>query len=92
MGKCHFKKEWLAKHQWLDEVKGNAERAKCRLCKCDFSISNKGYADVKQHFSSASNQRNENSAAKTVAIDHLFPSEILDFRVSNQLNLFGRYL
>lgn len=76
MGKCRFNKEWLAAHQWLGEVKNDKEKAKCKLCKKEFSISNKGYADVKQHLKTSTHQTNENAAANTVAIDRFVQSKI----------------
>lgn len=75
MGKCHFNKDWLAMHPWLEEVKNDKDKAKCKLCNKNFSVSNKGYADVKQHLKSSGHQSNENAAANTVTIDRLIPSK-----------------
>lgn len=77
MGKCHFNKTWLETHSWLGEVKDDTGKAKCKLCNKDFSVSNKGYADVKQHIQTSTHQSNENAAAKTATIDKFMPSKLL---------------
>ncbi|XP_055307724.1 uncharacterized protein LOC129571876 [Sitodiplosis mosellana] len=73
MGKCYFNKEWIPQYKsWLAESKLGRENAYCKLCKRDFSIVNKGIADVKQHMGTNVHQMYENAASKTVAINRLF--------------------
>lgn len=76
MGKCKYNKEWKSTYQWLAEVEGDNEKAKCTLCNKEFSVSNKGIADVKQHHQSNLHRGKQSAAAGTVAIDKAFQSKV----------------
>lgn len=76
-GKCKFNKEWLKIYDWIEEVKDDKDKAKCKLCNSMFSVSNKGHASITQHRDTTTHRNNANAAAKTVAIDNLFQSKIL---------------
>lgn len=78
MGKCKFQKDWLAEYKWLEQVKNDTEKAKCKLCNKGFSVANKGIANVKQHQQTSTHQSKENAAANTVAIDRAFQSKIVN--------------
>lgn len=78
MGKCVFNKEWINTYPWLQEVKGNNSKGSCKLCKKEFSVSNKGIRDVTQHATSKIHGDNEKAVAKTVPIDRSFQSKIFD--------------
>lgn len=78
MGRCAFNKEWIDEYSWLQEVKRDKFKGSCKLCKKEFSVSNKGIRDVKQHADGKTHIDNETAAAKTVPIDRAFQSKILD--------------
>lgn len=75
-GRCIFHKDWMRTYPWLDEFKGDRQRAICKLCKIDFSIANKGISMIKQHQKGVDHQRAEKSVANTVSIDRLIQSMI----------------
>lgn len=77
--KCKFSKDWLSTHKWLEEVKDDQGKAKCKLCNSVFSIANKGAADLKQHLLSRTHQSNESAAANTASIDKLLESKVSQF-------------
>lgn len=81
-GKCLFNKKWMETYPWIDEFKGDRQRAVCKLCKSDFSVANKGIGAVKQHLKGLDHQRSENAAANTMSIDRLIQSIIFEhFRI-----------
>lgn len=75
MGKCKFNNDWKKQFPWLVEDPNDVERAKCTLCKCSFSISNKGVGGVKQHANGTEHGKAEKAKASTVAIERFIPSK-----------------
>ena len=64
-GKTHWNDKWLDKEddnsvqvfKWCKSVKGNNELAYCTLCCKQFSISNSGFNQVKQHSKSSKHKQ-----------------------------------
>lgn len=73
--KCKFHKEWLTKHDWLEEIPQDEGKAKCKLCNSNIDLGTRGYANIKQHQERQTHKSNENAASKTVAIDQMMKSE-----------------
>ncbi|KAJ8349752.1 hypothetical protein SKAU_G00248820 [Synaphobranchus kaupii] len=56
---CKYRSEWEKEHDWLENVRDNAYKANCTVCRRNVSISHGGLADVKQHASGENHKRSE---------------------------------
>ena len=48
----YFRNEWLLDaefKEWIEEVKGDRTKLKCKLCRREFNLSNMGTAALKSH-------------------------------------------
>lgn len=67
-----FNNDWVKDFQWVEPVEKDVHKAKCKLCRVQFSVAIQGRQAILQHQNRNKHQENENAAAKTIPIDKMF--------------------
>ncbi|XP_051803049.1 uncharacterized protein LOC127533610 [Acanthochromis polyacanthus] len=69
---CKYREEWTRKYTWVTAAFGDVNKAFCKVCRKDFSISHGGESDLKSHASGKQHVNNTNAVQTNTLLSSFF--------------------